>query len=165
MAELWDIYDSNRTPTGRTEERGSLVIGDYHIVVNVWLMNLDGEILVTRRHFSKPWGNYWECVGGSLFAKETSRNCAVRKVFQEIGLRLNIKDGVLLDSQRRERDYLDTWFFQGDFDFNHLNLDPQSVAEARVVTRDIYNHMMHSSLFLPIIPNFYEMYDSRIKIK
>lgn len=165
MAELWDIYDSRREPANRTEPRGSLVIGDYHIVVNVWLMNLDGEILVTRRHFEKSWGNYWECIGGSLVAGENSRDCAVRKVKQEIGLELDKDQGILLDSCRRERDFLDTWFFTGDFDFNHLNLDPTAVAEARIVNRDVYHHMRQESLFLPIIPDFFSMYDSRIKTK
>ena len=80
MTELWDIYDSDRNPTGRVEPRGSLVIGDYHLVVHIWLMNEKGEILVTQRAQNKPWGLFWETTGGSVLAGETSLQAAVREV-------------------------------------------------------------------------------------
>ncbi|MEG0541330.1 MAG: NUDIX domain-containing protein [Angelakisella sp.] len=163
--ELWDIYDSNRTPTGRTEPRGPLVIGDYHLVVNIWLMNRDGHILVTRRQHGRPWGNYWECTGGSAVAGETSLEAALREVQEEVGITLDAAKGILLDSVRRDRDFLDTWFWKGDFDFNHLTLQQEEVAEARVITREQYDSMMRDCQFVPTIPNFFKLYDMRIKQK
>lgn len=50
MPELWDIYDKNRRPTGRTVERGKPMRQDeYHIVVNVWIINSKGQWLISRR--------------------------------------------------------------------------------------------------------------------
>ena len=44
MAELWDIYDADRKPTGKTIERGQpLPDGYYHIAVQVWIRSRDGE--------------------------------------------------------------------------------------------------------------------------
>lgn len=111
--ELWDIYDSDRNPTGRVEPRGRLVIGDYHLVVHIWLMNEKGEILVTQRGSNKPWGLFWETTGGSVLAGETSLQAAVREVREEVGLELDPAHGILIDSVRRDRDFLDSWFFQG----------------------------------------------------
>lgn len=165
MQELWDIYDSNRVPTGRTEPRGPLVIGDYHLVVNIWMMNHEGQLLVTRRHPDRPWGNYWECTGGSALIGETSIQAALRETQEEVGISLNPADGILLDSQREDRCFRDSWFFQGDFDFNHLTLQPDEVAEARVITRELYEQMYRDLLFVPLLPHFYRLYDMRIKTK
>lgn len=165
MQELWDIYDSNRRPTGRTEPRGPLVIGDYHLVVQAWLMNKEGHILVTRRHPDRAWGNYWECTGGSAISGETSQQAVLREVYEEIGIRLVPSDGVLLASSREDRCFRDTWFFEGDFDFNRLTLQHEEVAEARAIDRPQYDKMYRELLFVPTIPNFYRLYDMRIKTK
>ena len=163
MQELWDIYDSSRNPTGRTAPRGPLCIGDYHLVVEIWLMNREGHLLVTRRHPDRSWGNYWECTHGSALAGETSIQAAVREVREEVGILLDPKDGILLDSAREDRWFRDVWFFQGDFDFNRLTLQHEEIAEARVITREVYEKMARELLFVPTMPDFYKLYDMRIK--
>lgn len=163
--EVWDIYDSARVATGRQEPRGRLVIGDYHLVVNIWLMNREGQILITRRQQGRPWANYWECTGGAAIAGEDSLTAAVREVREEVGIVLDPTQGVLLDSVRRDRDFLDSWFWQGDFDFTRLTLQGEEVAEARVVTREQYQSMLRDCLFVPTIPDFFHLYDMRIKQK
>lgn len=53
--ELWDVYDENRAATGKTHVRGvPLGTGEYHLVADVWLVNENQEILLTRRHPDKP---------------------------------------------------------------------------------------------------------------
>lgn len=165
MQELWDIYDSNRKPTGRTEPRGPLVIGDYHLVVSVWMMNREGNLLVTRRHPDRPWGNYWECTEGSAIAGETSIQAALREAHEEVGITLDPANGILLDSSREDRCFRDSWFFHGSYDFNRLVLQHEEVAEARVITREQYEKMYRELMFVPTIPNFYQLYDMRIKNK
>ena len=55
--ELWDVYDENRVATGKTHVRGvPLAQGEYHLVADVWLVNEDQEILLTKRHPDKPYG-------------------------------------------------------------------------------------------------------------
>lgn len=48
--ELWDLYDENRIPLGRTHPRGEPVPeGTYHLAVIVVILNPRGEVLLTRR--------------------------------------------------------------------------------------------------------------------
>ena len=49
MAELWDIYDSNKQKTGKTVERGNydFKTGEYHIVVTAFIINSKKEILIS----------------------------------------------------------------------------------------------------------------------
>lgn len=48
--ELWDLYDKDRQPLGRTIQRGQpMQEGEYHLGVTVAVFNTKGEILSTRR--------------------------------------------------------------------------------------------------------------------
>ena len=161
--ELWDIYDSDRNPTGRVEPRGRLVIGDYHLVVHIWLMNEKGEILVTQRAQNKPWGLFWETTGGSVLAGETSLQAAVRVVREEVGLELDPAHGILIDSVRRDRDFLDSWFFQGRLRLYDLKLRPDEVVDAKFISREEYDHMRRGCMFVPTQPDFFQLYDVRLK--
>ncbi len=38
---------------------------EYHIVTDIWTINLEGKLLLTQRHPDKTFGLWWECTGGS----------------------------------------------------------------------------------------------------
>ena len=48
--EIWDILDENGNKTGRTIIRGEkLEVDEYHLVVHIWIINSNGEILIQKR--------------------------------------------------------------------------------------------------------------------
>ena len=50
LGELWDVYDGKDKLTGRTHRRGDkLNVGDYHLVVNALIFNIQGNILLQQR--------------------------------------------------------------------------------------------------------------------
>lgn len=50
IPELWNVYDYDRNDTGRLVSRGIRMQPDeYHLVVNVWLKNAQGEYLISQR--------------------------------------------------------------------------------------------------------------------
>ena len=87
MQELWDLYDIKRNPLGLTHVRGTRMRrGTYHIAVGIWTVNDRNEILITLRSPEKhDWPDLWENTAGSLLAGETSRQGAVRELFEEPG--------------------------------------------------------------------------------
>lgn len=61
MAEYWDIFDMDRRSTGRQHLRGTpMADGDYHLVVNIWVVNSAGQVLLTQRH---PRHSLWAEMG------------------------------------------------------------------------------------------------------
>ena len=68
--ELWDLYDNDRRPLGRTHQRGLPVPpGAYHLAVIVVILNPKGEVLLTRRAPEKDaCPGWWENTGGSVLA-------------------------------------------------------------------------------------------------
>ena len=159
MAELWDVYDAKRNKTGRLHERGKpLQKGDYHLVVNVWLLDKNGRVLLTKRHPEKHWGGFWECTGGAVLAGENSLQGAIRETSEEIGLQLDAGSGILLQQQRRNNAFLDIWLFNSDVPAEALSLQPEEVVDAKWVDEDEYKLMKKEGKIVKTIPGFYTRY-------
>lgn len=85
--EFFDLYTCDRKPLGKKIRRGEPIpFGEYHIVVQVMTINTNGEILLTQRVPEKTSGGKWECSGGCAVSGETSREAAVRELFEETGI-------------------------------------------------------------------------------
>jgi len=79
--EFWDIYDSDKKPTGRTMKRNDwhLKDGEYHLTVLGVIQRTDGRFLITKRVMTKAWApGHWEVSGGAAMAGESSAE-AVRR--------------------------------------------------------------------------------------
>ncbi len=157
MAEFWDIYDKDRQKTGRVQERGkpSASPDDYHLVVEIWLRNSRGEVLLTKRHPNKHYGGLWECTGGSVLAGEESLPAAIREVKEEIGVDLTQgTPGILLTSLsiHREKQYsahYDVYLFERDIPLEQLILQPEEVVDAKWVTQKELEQMAAADQLAP----------------
>ncbi len=129
MAELWDVYDGNRRKTGLFHERGKgkMEQGEYHLVVQVWIVNRNGQYLMSKRHPDKPYALKWESTGGSVLSGESSLEGAVREVREELGIRLDSSKGRLIKSVRNDamHEFYDVWLFQRDVEIKDLNLQSE----------------------------------------
>ena len=164
--ELWDAYDINRKPLGYTLIRGSqkpkFSDGEYHIVVNIFIVNTNGEILLTQRHPDKHFPLLWECTGGSVTTGEDSLTGAMREVEEEIGLTLPPEKFKLVESVRRESDFLDTYLVITDVDIVSLTYQPEEVIGGKIVTFDEYKSMWEQALIVPSLSYFFEIYTNNI---
>lgn len=86
--EKWDLYNAKREKSGITVCRGEIIPkGLYHLSVSVWIVNQQGQYLLSQRHPKKQYPLYWECTGGSVLSGETSLQGAIREVKEELGIR------------------------------------------------------------------------------
>ena len=61
MPEMWDIVDQNGNKTGRLHERGRpMQKGEYPLSVSVWILNRQGEFLISKRAPAKTAPGMWE---------------------------------------------------------------------------------------------------------
>ena len=61
MAEIIDLYDRNRNKLNKTIERTSkstLSENEYVIAVHCWIVNSNGDVLLTQRRLNKE--NRWQ---------------------------------------------------------------------------------------------------------
>ena len=59
--ELWDIYDADKKPTGRTMKRNDWCLkdGEYHLTVLGVVARPNQTFLITKRVMTKAWAPGW----------------------------------------------------------------------------------------------------------
>jgi isopentenyldiphosphate isomerase len=150
MSELWDLYNQEGKKTGTLHKRGQAIPqGLYHLVVSVWIANSRGEYLMSQRHPSKPYPEYWECTGGSVLAGESSLHGAIREVKEELGLTLDMNTARLIYQARRDssQDFYDVWLFHSDTPAAALKLQSDEVIDVRWLSKTaIYDLQKYGQL-------------------
>jgi len=122
MTELFDMYDVNRNSLGHTHPRGvPIKNGEYHIVVQVCVLDARGRLLMTKRHPQKIDGNLWEVTAGSALAGEDSVTGAMRELMEETGIAVKAEQMKLLYSRAGHDFFLDSYLVR-------LNADGDEVS-------------------------------------
>ncbi len=154
MTELWDLYNGERRKTGTTLTRGMPIPkGQYHVVASAWIVNSNGQYLLSQRHPDKPYPYYWECTGGSILAGEDSLTGALRELNEELGISPNADQGKLIYQTRREltQDFYDVWLFHADINIERLTLQETEVVAVQWVSRDGVLDMYKNGKLHPLI--------------
>ena len=137
MIEIWELVDKNKNKTNTLHQRGdekNIPKGMYHLVVETWVKNSKGQILLTQRHANKNYGLMWECSGGSVIAGEDSVEAAARELFEETGICANAKNLKHLGETIKENYIVDTYLYVLNEEMPQLFLQAEEVVDAMWVT-------------------------------
>lgn len=152
--EKWDLYNMNREKTGITMLRGeSIPKGLYHLSVSAWIVNQQGQYLLSQRHPAKKYPLCWECTGGAVLFGENSLQGAVREVKEELGIQLLPKSGELIYQVRRDsiQDFYDVWLFHFDIDSQELKLQKSEVVDAQWIDKQKLLELYEKNKLHPLI--------------
>ena len=152
--EKWDLYNAKREKSGITMCRGEIIPkGLYHLSVSVWIVNQQGQYLLSQRHPKKQYPLYWECTGGSVFSGETSLQGAIREVKEELGILLTPGSEKLIYQTRREnvQDFYDVWLFHRDIKIEEMRLQETEVVDVQWVNPDKLFEMFRLKHLHPLI--------------
>lgn len=132
--ELWDIYDKDKKPIGRTMKRNDWCLkeGEYHLSVLGVIQRPDGKYLITKRAADKAWApGWWEVSGGAAIAGETSEEAVKREILEETGLDVTNAEGGFLFSYHRENPgegdnyFVDVYKYHMDFTEEDIKLQTE----------------------------------------
>lgn len=163
--EIWDVLDENRNFTGRFALRdGSrMPPEDFHLVINVWIMNSRGEFLISRRSPEKDsFPGLWETVCGSVVSGETSLEGALREAREEVGLLLDPNRGELVLSEKCfsswNNYFRDIWVFREEFQTETLTLQTEEVTEVMSASAGEILKRMKNGEFAPVFEYFEKIF-------
>lgn len=155
--ELWDIYDVNKKPTGRTMNRNDWCLkdGEYHLTVLGVVARPDGTFLITKRVMTKAWApGCWEVSGGAAQAGEASYEAVLREVEEETGLDARNAQGGYLFTYKRENPgegdnyFVDVYRFVMDIDEKDVSFQEAEIDGHMFATREQIESFAKEGKFL-----------------
>ncbi len=149
MAEYWDIYDRNRVFQNKVIRRGdAFEDGEYYICCEVWLQNLNGELLITQRHPDKKAGGLWEFIGGGVLAGENTLQAAIREVKEEIGISISTQDLNLLNVYKQKNYFMDIYLAKINLSIKDFVLDKNETVDAKWASEQELEAMIKDDLIV-----------------
>jgi len=129
LSEYWDIYNRRLQRVGQQQRRNPVRAGEFHLVVDAFIFNPAGEVLLQKRSPNKlNFPDCWDCsVGGSVVAGETITAAMHREMAEELGLDLPVTpaDNYLLQPHSH---WIEAWFaFQTDQPSSALTIQTEEL--------------------------------------
>ncbi len=150
--EYNDIYDENRTLTGRVHLRGTpWKAGEYGLVVCVWVYDGQGNVLLTRRAPEKSYAGTWENSGGAAKAGETSRQAIARELFEETGIRAGEEEFELIGTGRDRAAHYDYYCLCRATPLEQIRLLPGETDDVRWASFSQVHEMIREGKICHII--------------
>lgn len=141
--ELWELYDDDKKNTGLVIQRGEPIPKGYHFLcVEVWIINVNQEALLTKRHPDKPvYPCCWEIPGGGVIKAESEKEAAVREVKEETGIKIPIEKLRFMGDYVGNSYIISTYFYYLEGNpYPKLTLQKEEVTDARWVALDQLNN-------------------------
>jgi 8-oxo-dGTP diphosphatase len=156
MEEFWDIVDENGRKTGHIHKKGEpMRPGEYHLGVTVWVLNAQGQFLISQRAAGEHDPLLWHSTEGSARQGEEGLSAALREVKEELGISLLPQNGSLYKAYTYPHKngsgaaYIQLWLFRQDFPLSSLALDLSEVCAAAWATENQIRQMVKDGTFLP----------------
>lgn len=151
--ETWDVFDSERQPLRKTHQRGEAMNpGEYHTVVEIWTVDSNKHVLVTRRDPRKEeYPDKWENTGGSALSGETSRQAAVRELFEETGIIAREDELAYLGTDQEVSAFVDVYLLRRDMPLSELTMQEGETVDAKWISLEQLEAMIKDHSFaLPL---------------
>ena len=150
--EFNDVYDKYRNPTGKVHCRGTRwKLGEFGLVVCVWVYDGKGNLLLTRRAPGKSFAGTWENSGGAAKAGETSRQAIARELFEETGIRAGESEFEFIGSDRDRHAHYDFYCLKRSTPLEEIVLLPGETDDVQWASMEKTRKMVRSGEICRII--------------
>ena len=164
--ELNDIYDENRSLTGKVHRRGShWQPGEYGLVVCVWVYDGRGHLLLTRRAKGKSFAGTWENSGGAAKAGETSREAIARELYEETGILAQPEEFELLDTERERNMFYDHYCLKREVALKDIVLLPGETDDVMWASFGKIHWMIRSGRICKIIGRQFRRQEKALRLR
>lgn len=150
--EYFDIYDINRNKTNKIIKRGERMKGDeYHIFVQVWILNSKGKFLVQQRSKFVKDPLVWCSNGGNVISGEESFDCARREILEELSLDINELNGGLFDSriykENGQNYFCDSYLYEYNGKISEIKFQKEEIRKLKYMRMKKIKSLMNKKKF------------------
>lgn len=156
MAEIWDVYDINENKLNKTVERDADVLleGEYHLSVDVWIVNSQNQFLIQKRsHNKKLFPDMWECsAGGAVISEEDSYQGCIREIQEELGITPDMENARMIHKFVRNKNALvNVWLIRQDVNIKDIKLQKEEVSDIKYASVDDIKRMLDNKIYVPVV--------------
>lgn len=158
--EIRDIYDINKNVTGRTTDASwKLTDEEYQLSVHICVFNKEGKMLIQKRKTNlKTWKGRWDITAGGLsIAGEESYETAEREFFEELGIKINLKNIRPHMTINFHKGFDDLYLIEQDLDIDKAILQEEEVEIIKWVSKEEIIDLINTDEFIPYYPSFIEL--------
>lgn len=158
--EYVDIYTAERKLTGVQKIKGSpLGDNEFILIAHLVIFNSRGEMLIQRRkEDKKDWPGCWDITsGGGVIAGETSFECAVREIKEELGISVSLEDKRPLFTIGYPLGFDDYYIINKDISLDEISIQPEEVTDVRWASYDEICKMAENKSFVQYRKGFIDL--------
>ena len=165
--EYLDVYDKDKKLVGKTIERyqsrEDLKDGEFFLFEQAWIINLNKEILLTKRAPNKKYGGIWEPTSGHVKSGESSLEGIKRELNEELGIEVNDNEINLVKSYIDKKSIREIWIVEKDVKIEDLKYIDREVSDAKFVNIQEFEQMINQNETFNNLQYFIELYNDIIK--
>ncbi len=150
--EYWDVYDINRHKTTKIIKRGQRLKEDeYHLFVQVWLVNKEGLFLCQERSENISWPLMWCANGGNAKMNEDAYTCARREIMEELKIDIDKLSGFLFDSSTYYEDnqnyFCESFVYFIDKEIKDIDYQKEEIKSLKYMRMNEIRDLMAKKIF------------------
>ena len=124
---------------------------EYHIFVQVWILNSKGKFLVQQRSKFVKDPLVWCSNGGNVISGEESFDCARREILEELSLDINDLNGGLFDSRIYQEDgqnyFCDSYLYEYNGKLNEIEFQKEEIKRLKYMRMNKIKKLMAKKKF------------------
>jgi 8-oxo-dGTP pyrophosphatase MutT (NUDIX family) len=122
--------------------------GQYHLVVNIFLVNSQKELLIQKRSNTVEWKpDIWAATGGSAVTGEDPYEACIRELKEEIGIDVVREDLKMLAIYQRKFSYQAVFLMHSEATLSQMTMQEEEVAELKWATIAEIKDMIKKHIF------------------
>ena len=151
--EIFDLFDKNRLPLGRTMERGTPVPDNcYRMVVHCIILNKAKDKMIIQKRLPQkhPFPGMWDfSCGGSSISGEVSAQAVQRELSEELGIKYDFTNERPAFTFNFNVGFNDFYIISIEPELSSLKLQETEVETVKWATREEIKQMLDSGEFIP----------------
>lgn len=138
MAEIWEVYDEEGNPTGKTYDRSMPLFwepGNYHLGADVWIINDENKVLIQKRSPQKRLEpNVWAMTGGTVIYGEIPIETVARESSEELDIDIPKDQLKLVTKFKTGNVWIMAFILKKNYDISQMTFQADEVSEVKWAT-------------------------------